>query len=125
MKIVRAILGALVGYLIFAITAVLLGLVSGRNLHADQPFWFMAVTAIYGMAFAGVGGIVASRIAPHRDWAMVGMTGVLALGAGVSLVMSPAADARWSQWAALLLMAPCAIIAPHLLGRAPTRVETL
>ena len=117
MNILRAIGGALVGYLVFAITGVLLGILSGRNLHADQPFWFMAVTVIYGMAFAGLGGVVASRIAPHRSWAVVGMMGLLALGAAMSLVTSPAADARWSQWAALLLMAPCAVIAPQLLGR--------
>jgi len=69
------------------------------------------------MLFAGLGGVVASRIAPHRGWAVVGMTCLLALGAAVSLVTSPAADARWSQWSAILLMAPSAYLVPRLLGR--------
>jgi uncharacterized membrane protein YhaH (DUF805 family) len=114
MKVIRAIVGAVGGYLVFAITGVLLGVLSGRNMHAEQPFWFMAVTAIYGMAFAGLGGIVASRLAPHRNWAVIGMTALLVLGAAVSLVTSPEADGRWSQWTALLFMAPTAIIAPRL-----------
>lgn len=113
MKVLRAILGALCGYLIFAITGVALGLLSGRNMHAAQPFWVIALTAVYGAGFAGIGGLAASRIAPHRGWAVAGMTFLLVLGAAVSLVTSPAADARWSQWCALLLMAPSAYLAGH------------
>ncbi|HEY6616040.1 MAG TPA: hypothetical protein VIZ32_16025 [Vicinamibacterales bacterium] len=118
MKVLRAILGALCGYLIFALTGVALGVLSGRNLHAAQPLWFVALTAGYGVLFAGLGGLVASRIAPHRGWAVGGMTCLLALGAAASLVTSPAADARWSQWSAILLMAPSAYLVPRLLGRA-------
>lgn len=117
MKVLRAILGALCGYLIFALTGAALGVFGGRNMHAPQPLWFIAVTAAYGVVFAGLGGLVASRIAPHRGWAVAGMTGLLALGAAVSLVTSPAEDARWSQWCALLLMTPSAYLAPRLLGR--------
>jgi hypothetical protein len=116
-RVIRAILGALAGYLVFAVTGVALGVLSGRNMHAAQPLWFVALTAGYGMVFAGLGGLVASRIAPHRGWAVIGMTGLLALGAALSLVTSPAADATWSQWTALLLMAPSACLAPRLLRR--------
>jgi len=37
MRVIRAILGALAGYAIFAGTAVALGAMTGRNLHAPQP----------------------------------------------------------------------------------------
>ena len=113
MRVVRAIIGALSGYLIFALTGVALGMVSGRNLHAAQPVWFVALTAAYGVLFAGIGGLVASRIAPHRGWAVTGMACLLALGAAVSLVTSPAADAQWSQWVAILLAAPLPGAALH------------
>lgn len=113
MRIVRASFGAIVGYMIFALTAVWLGSLSGRNLHAAQPVWFIALTAVYGMVFAGIGGVVADRLAPYRGWAVTGMTALLVLGAAGSLVASPAADARWSQWCALLLMAPCAYLVPR------------
>ena len=118
MSLVRAILGALCGYLIFALTGVALGMLSGRNMHAAQPIWFITLTAGYGVFFAGLGGLAASRIAPHRGWAVAGMTGLLVAGAAMSLVTSPAADARWSQWSALLLMAPSAYLIPRVLRRA-------
>jgi hypothetical protein len=117
MRVLRAILGALCGYVIFAATGVALGVLSGRNLHAPQPPWFIALTAAYGVLFAGLGGLVAARIGPHRDWAVIGMTCLVVLGAAASLMTSPAADARWSQWSALLLMAPSAYLAPRLLRR--------
>lgn len=119
MRVVRAVFGAIVGYMIFALTAVALGELTGRNLHAAQPWRFIALTTVYGMVFAGLGGITASRIAPHRDWAAIGMTVLLALGAAVSLVASPAADARWSQRGALLFMAPCAYLVPRWLLKRP------
>lgn len=122
MKVLRAVGGALCGYLIFALTGVALGQLTGRNLHAAQPLWFMGLTAVYGMFFAGLGGLLANRIAPHRAWAVMLMTGLLVAGAAASLVSSPATDARWSQWAALLLMAPSALLAPRLLvRRVPSR----
>jgi uncharacterized membrane protein YhaH (DUF805 family) len=70
------------------------------------------------MVFAALGGLAASRIAPHGGWAVVGMTALLVVGASVSLVTSPAADARWSQWCALIFMAPCAYLASRFLSRA-------
>ena len=72
---------ALSAAILFALTGVALGVLSGRNLHAAQPLWFVALTASCGVLFAGLGGLAASRIAPHRGWAVVGMTCLLALGA--------------------------------------------
>lgn len=117
MNILKAIVGAICGYLIFAVTGVALGQLTGRNLHADQPLWFMAITTVYGMLFAGLGALLASKVAPHRNWSVLLMTALLVAGATASLLTSPAADARWSQCAALLFMAPSALIAPRLIRR--------
>lgn len=38
---------------------------SGRDLHAVQPLWFVILTTIYGMLFAGLGAIIAARLAPR------------------------------------------------------------
>lgn len=117
MRVLRAICGALAGYVIFAGTAVALGAMTGRNLHAPQPIWFIVVTAAYGVLFAALGGLLADRIAPHRRWAVTGMTLLIGLGAAASLIASPREDARWSQWCALLLMAPGAYLASRLIGK--------
>jgi uncharacterized membrane protein YhaH (DUF805 family) len=114
MKVVQSIVGAVCGYLVFALTAVALGQVSGRNLHAAQPLWFVGLTTIYGMVFGGLGALLATRIAPHRGWAGLAMTGLLVAGAAGSLIASPATDAQWSQWTALVFMAPSAFLAPRL-----------
>lgn len=117
MNALKALGAAICGYLVFALTGVALGEVSGRNLHAAQPLWFMSLTTLYGMVFAGLGGLLAIRIAPHRGWSVHVMTTLLVAGAVGSLIGSPPADARWSQWTALIFMAPSAFLAPRLLAR--------
>jgi hypothetical protein len=112
-------LGAVIGgYLIFALSAVALFQLTGRDPHAPQPLWFIVASVAYGMAFAGLGGVVAARLAPTRSLLHAGSVAVvLALGATVSLVTSPGAGATWSQWAALALMAPSAYLGGHLATR--------
>ena len=99
----------LAGYLLFALTAVALFQLTGRDPHAPQPFWFIVAVTFYGMVFASLGGLLAVRLSANRSLrhAMV-LAGVVALGATVSLLTSPASDATWSQWTALALMAPSA-----------------
>jgi hypothetical protein len=112
-------LGAVIGgYLIFALSAVALFQLSGRDPHAPQPLWFVIASVVYGMGFAGLGGFAAARLAPARPLLHAGVVaGVLALGAAVSLVASPGAGATWSQWTALALMAPSAYLGGHLATR--------
>jgi len=95
------------GYAVFAVSGGLLFRVAGRDPHAVQDLWFVVLAVVYGMVFAGLGGVVAARLAPSRGAVHAGVvTGLIALGAMVSLVKS--AGATWSQWSAILLMAPCA-----------------
>jgi hypothetical protein len=109
----RSVSAVLVGYLIFALSAVALFQLTGRDPHATQPLWFTISAVIYGIVFAGVGGAVAAWIAPQRPWLHAGVVaGILALGATVSLVAS--AGATWSQWAALVVMAPAAWLGGRL-----------
>ena len=76
----------------------------------------MLGTVIYGMAFASLGGVVAMRIAPLRPTLHAAiLAGVIELGAVVSLIASPGAGTSWSQWSALVLMAPCAFLVPRVI----------
>ena len=109
----------LVGYLIFAISAALLFSLTGQNPHAAASSQFMMLTTIYGMVFAAVGGYVAEWLAQApRGERRLPLGVVIAVGARVSLITSPRQDARWSQIAALVLMAPSALIGGWLAVRA-------
>ena len=72
----------------------------------------------------GTRALLATRIAPHHDWSVMGMTGLLVAGAAGSLIASRATDAPWSQWTALMFMAPSACFAPLFLGHQEQRCLT-
>ena len=111
MKIVRSILGVFVGYAVFAVSAVVLFQVTGRDPHAEQEALFTVGAIVYGMAFAAVGGLIAALIAGRRPVLHAGIVGaVLAAGALASLLSRPGAGAVWSQLAALCLMAPSVFV---------------
>ena len=105
-------IGAVVaGYIIFAALSVSLFMIAGRDAHAIAPGWFIVGATVYGMVAAIVAGFAATRIASRADLrAAMALAVVIALGAGVSMIGTPAVGSRWSQWAALLLMAPTAVL---------------
>src|SRR3954470_6027016 len=107
---VKSIAGVVVGYLLFAVSAVLLFQLAGRDPHAEQPMGFVVFSVLYGMAFAAAGGFVAATIAarkPRQHAAAVAL--ILAIGASASLLAQPGAGSRWSQVTALIFMAPAAL----------------
>jgi len=108
-SILRSVIAIVLGYAVFAVSAGLLFRLTGRDPHAPQSAGFMLFAVVYGIAFAGVGGILASRVAQGKGTVHAAfVTLLIALGATISLVASPGAGATWSQWSALVLMAPAA-----------------
>jgi hypothetical protein len=106
--VLRSIAAIVAGYAVFGASAAVLFPFTGRDLHAPAPLAFVLWTTIYGMVFAATGGCTAAAIAPRKPRVHVAIVGALiAIGAVVSLVAAPS-DARWSQLAALFLMAPAA-----------------
>ena len=116
MHVLRSVFAVTLGYFVFAASAVLLFKIAGKDPHAPQHFGLKLFTVIYGIVFAGMGGLLAARIAPakgtlHAAFLML----LIAIGATVSLIAS-GVGSTWSQWAALLLMAPSAWGAAVLFG---------
>jgi len=121
MKVARRVLGVIVGYAIFAVSAVLLFQLTRRNPHAEQPTMFMAGSVIYGIMFAIAGGYVSAVLGGGSARVQAGAVGVaIALGATVSLLAGPSASSAWSRVAALLLMAPAAAIGGIIRARLTT-----
>jgi hypothetical protein len=104
----RSIGAVAAGYLIFAMSAVLLFQMSGRAPHAAPPRTIDIARIVWGSVFALVAGWLTARIAWRRPVLHAAvLAGVIALGALASLI-GDLSGAKWSQIAALVVMAPCA-----------------
>jgi len=108
---IRSVVAMIVGYFVFAVSAVLLFSLSGRDPHDAVPAWFLVTSILYGCAFAALGGYLAAVIAGRKAFQHAAiLTIVIGAGALVSLLSRPGKGAIWSQLAALLLMAPSAMM---------------
>ena len=105
----RVVLAVITGYLIFAISSALLFQFSGHDPRVMPGLAFGVFSVAWGMAFAGLGGYLAPRIAKRATWMPGVLVGcVIAVGAIVSLCFEAGKGSIWSQVAAIVLMAPAA-----------------
>jgi hypothetical protein len=115
--VIRSAAAVVAGYLLFALTAVALFQATGQAPHARASPAFMLGTACYGMFFAAAGGWLAAYLSRARPLLQgLLLAALIGAGATVSLMYSGAA-ATWSQWQALLLMAPMAVAGAALRAR--------
>jgi len=116
----RAFLAVVAGYLIFAVSAVLLFRLTRVDPHLPAAVGFEAFTIVYGLIFASLGGFVAGKIARRRDLNCgIALGLVIALGATISMITRPGAGALWTQTAALLLFAPASLAGDWIRRRKP------
>lgn len=115
----RSVVAVVVGYLIFALSAVLLFQLSGQNPHGVASSQFMLLTIVCGMLFAALGGYVAEKIGKNPWKPCIALAVVIATGAIVSIIATPSTESRWSQWSAIILMAPAALLGGGLAIRRP------
>jgi hypothetical protein len=115
---VRSVAAVVFGYLIFAVSAVLLFQISGQAPHAPASPAFMVGSTLYGVVFAALSGYVAGRLARHHPVRHASaVAGLIALGAAASLLGQARSGGVWSQLAALLLMAPAAWVGGYWRSR--------
>ena len=105
----RSIGAVVAGYAVFAVSGALLFMLTGWDPHGPAPLGVIALSTLYGMAFATLAGYVAASLAGRAPLGhAIAVAGLIGLGALVSMVMSAAGSALWSQLTALVLMAPSA-----------------
>ena len=115
---IRSLIAVIVGYAVFAVSAVILFAGSGTNPHGAVSASFMVLAIVYGMLFAGLGGYLAALIAKRKNFLhSVILTIVIASGALFSLLSSSGKGAIWSQVSAILLMAPLSMIGGYIRTR--------
>lgn len=111
MGIVRSVAAVIVGYVVFAVSAVALFVVAGRDAHAAAPATFMIFSTAYGLLFAALGGYLAALIGGRREMLHATILAViLAAGAASSMFTRPEGGTLWAQIAALLFMTPAATL---------------
>lgn len=117
-SVARAVLGILLGYGLFALFVISLFAVSGHDPHLAPSRAFLFVSVAWGVACAVLSGYVATVVAGRGDLvAGVGVALLIALAASTSMVMQPDATTLWSQLAAIIVMAPAAVIGAALRRR--------
>ena len=109
MKIVRNIAAVIVGYLIFAVSAVLLFNVSGIDPHAEAGLMTKFGVIVFGCVFSFIGGYVAKFIAATDSLTVnIVLAVLMAVFAAFSFFKSP--GEHYTQIAAIFLFAPASLL---------------
>ncbi len=115
---IRLILGVIGGYAFFALTALLVFTISGRDPHAPADMFFMVGMIGAGAIAALAGGYFGAAIARgYERPAGIAIALIIAGAAAASLIAQPAQDARWSQLSALVFMSPMALLGAFVRAR--------
>jgi peptidoglycan/LPS O-acetylase OafA/YrhL len=114
------------GYLVFGLSAVALFQLAHVDPHVQPGVGFMIGSSVYGVVFALAAGYTAARIAGRRELMNAGaVAAIIALLALISIVAQPGLTTYWSQIAAIVLMAPSAVLGGWLRQRqTKTKTET-
>lgn len=105
--VLRAIAGIVVGWVIFAFSAIFLFRITDKDPHT-WPGWSYAVgSVLYGMLFATVAGWILAMIAKEKaNQAAIILAVLIALSALASITMLRSGGSYWSPIATAILMAP-------------------
>jgi hypothetical protein len=106
----RSIGAVAAGYVVFGASAALLFQLSGQDPHEAAPVAFKIGTVVWGGVFASIAGWLTARIAVRRPAThAAALAGLIVLGAAASMAADPN-QAKWTQAAAIVVMAPCAFL---------------
>lgn len=107
----RRFLAILVGYCVFAVSAVVLFQLAHVDPHEQPGIGFMIWSTVYGIVFAAAAGYTAARIARSKELINGAFVAVIvAFLAFVSILAQPGIPSHWSQIAAIVFMAPAAVL---------------
>jgi uncharacterized membrane protein YccC len=105
---IRKIISVIAGYAVFAVSSVLLFVLSGHQPHQDAPVKFKVATLLYGIFFALLSGVVVQLIARQKTLFLnFILSVVISLLAGISLINST--GSHWTQYFAVFVFGPVSI----------------
>jgi hypothetical protein len=104
----RSIGAVAAGYVVFGASAALLFQMSDQEPHGAAPLGFKVAAIAWGSVSALIAGWITARIAVRRPITHAAiLAALIAIGAIGSMIADPGAQ-KWSQIAAVVIMAPCA-----------------
>jgi hypothetical protein len=113
---IRNILSVIVGYLIFAVSSVLLFTLTSHKPHGDASTTFKIATIIYGVFFSVIAGFVVQLIAKQKTLTLNYILAlVIFLFAAISLIT--ATGTHWTQLFAMLIFAPVSVLGGYIKNR--------
>lgn len=110
---IRNILAAIAGYLIFALTAVALFSLSGVDPHADVSVAMVGFVVVYGAVFAAIGGYAAHLIASSKTLTVNYVLSFIIAGFAVFSLLT-SSGSHYTQVAAILVFAPLSSFGGYL-----------
>jgi hypothetical protein len=106
---IRKILGVIAGYFIFVVSSLALFKLSGQDPHEQATTTFKILTAVYGVIFAFLSGLVLKLIARTKNLNLNYILAFIIAGfAAFSLVKSE--GSHWTQLFAIFIFAPVSIL---------------
>ena len=111
MKAIRSLLSLILGYLVFAVTMVLLWMIFGYNPLDVPPDGFLVFSIFCECLFALGGGYVAALVAKRKEILHTGiLTGVVAAMGILSLFWPLNELSWWANLATAFPIAPCFLL---------------
>lgn len=108
-KMIRKILGVIIGYATFVATSLALFKLSGQDPHGQATTNFQILTAIYGTVFSFLSGIVLQLIAKTKNLNLNYILAFIIAGfATFSLIKSN--GNHWTHLLAIIIFAPVSIL---------------
>ncbi|HUI31176.1 MAG TPA: hypothetical protein VLX91_13270 [Candidatus Acidoferrales bacterium] len=109
MKILRNIISVLLGYLVYALSAVLLYQLPHIDPHANPATRFLIFSILYGLLFSFIGGFLTQLLSKSSNLKINYVLALILAGfAAISYVMTT--GNHYSQIASILLFAPSSLI---------------
>jgi hypothetical protein len=110
---IRNILSIITGYLIFAVSSIVLFILTEHKPHGEASVAFKIVTVAYGVFFSVVAGFVLQLIAQQKTLTLNYILAVVIfLFATISLVT--ATGTHWTQLSAMIIFAPVSVLGGYL-----------
>jgi putative exporter of polyketide antibiotics len=106
---IRKILSIITGYLIFAITSIALFWVTGQDPHARASFAFEIITAIYGIFFSFLAGLVVQLISRTQTLTLNYILAIIIVCFAVFSLLASGED-HWTQILSIVIFAPVSVI---------------